>query len=120
MLAAETMGIDQLGVHHRRQSDPSVVNKDFATRHARAEVVSHGAKHHQRAPGHVLRAMLPHAFDPRRGTTIAPREPLAGSSSAEQFAAGRAVENGVAEQVWFARIVGRRPYDDPPTAHPLS
>ena len=65
MVATEPVGVDQLGIHHRGQSDPGVVDKYFTTSHAGAEVVSHRAKHHQGSPGHVLGAMLPRALDHR-------------------------------------------------------
>src|ERR1700687_3924114 len=119
MLAAKPVGVHKLAIYNAGQSDPGVVDKDFATRHPGAEVMSDGAEHDQGASGHVLGAMLPHALDHGRGAAVADREALARLSRAEELAAGCAIEDGVAQQVWLARIIGRRPHDDSAAPHPL-
>src|SRR6185503_4654218 len=47
-------------------------------------------------------------------------EPLARRSGAEELAAGRAVEHGVADEARVARVVGRRRHHDPPAGHRLA
>ena len=109
MLTAEPVHVDEFGIHHRRHSNPVVIDEDFTARHPGAEVVAHRPEHHQGAAGHVLGGMLPHSFDHRRGTAVADGEALAGFPGAEELPPSRTVEDGVPEQMGIAGIVGGRP-----------
>ena len=64
--------------------------------------------------------MVAGAFDDGRRARVPNGEALAGTACAEELAACRAVEHGVAEQDRITDIVGRRNDDDPPAAHSLA
>ena len=72
-------------------------------RHAGGEISPGLAQHDHQALGHVLAAVIAHAFDHRRRAGVAHREPLARHAVEERLAAGRAVEHDVADQNVFLR-----------------
>ena len=81
------------------------------------------AEHHHQTVGHVLAAVVAHAFDDRRGAGVAHREALAGHAVEEGFAAGRAVQAHVADQNIFLRHefrIARRINDQPAAGKSLA
>ena len=80
-------------------------------------------KHDHDAAGHVLAAVIAHAFDDGRRAAIAHREPLAGEAIDEDFARRRAVEQRIADDDVFLGIEGRarrRLHDDPAAGEALA
>ena len=57
------------------------------------EVASGGAEHHNSAAGHVLAAVVAHAFDYKRGTAVTNAETFAGATGYEHLA-GSGAETG--------------------------
>ncbi len=78
-----------------------VVDVGDAAAHAGGEVAAGGTEHDDEAVGHVFAAVVAHAFDHRGGAGVADGEALAGDAVEEDFAAGGAVENDVADQDAF-------------------
>ena len=89
-----------------------------AAGHAGGEVAAGGAQNHGAAAGHVLAAMIPHAFDDGPGAAVADAEPFGGATAEERLAAGGAVQAHVANQdVPFGRkSAGLGRIDDQPAA----
>ena len=63
------------------------------TGEACTEIASGGAEHHNSAAGHVLAAVVAHAFDHKRGTAVTNAETFAGASGHEHLA-GSGAETG--------------------------
>ena len=70
--------------------------------------------------GHVLAAVVADALDDRDGARVANREALTCRACAEELAARRAVERGVADETRIAGVAGRRRDHDPAAAHRLA
>ena len=90
---------------------------------AGAEVQAGAAEHRDHAAGHVFAAVIARAFDHRERAGIAHREAFAGAARGVQFAAGGAVEAGVAEDGRFVgdvARVARRTDDDAAVGHALA
>ena len=75
-----------------------VVDVGLAAGHPGAEVAADRAEDDDGAARHVLAGVVADALDDRDRARVADGEALAGAAGAEELAAGRAVENGVAEQ----------------------
>src|SRR5690606_18753597 len=84
------------------------------TGHARTEVVAGTTQHTDHAAGHVFTAVVAGAFDDRVTARVAHREALTGNPGGEQFAAGGAIQAGVADDGGLFRAEGtaRRRSDD--------
>ena len=74
-----------------------VVDERHAARHAGAEVFADGAEDRDRAACHVFAGIGAGAFDDRGCAGVAHGEAFAGEAGGEEFAAGCAVEAGVAD-----------------------
>ena len=64
-------------------------------------------KHHHPPAGHILAAVIAHAFDHRLHAAVAHAETLAGHAADIGLAAGRAVKGHVADDDVFFRRKGR-------------
>ena len=71
-----------------------------ATAHACGKVAPRLAEDHHAPAGHVLAAVVAHAFDHRLCTTVANGEPLRGTAAVERLAAGRTVQANVADDMF--------------------
>ncbi len=89
-----------------------------AAAHAGGEVAAGGAEHHHAAAGHVLAAVVAHAFDHRMGAAVSHAEPLGGAAAEERFAARGAVQAHVADDDVVLRFEAphSRRVDDHPAA----
>ena len=87
-------------------SDPVIVieQEGHTTGHAGTDVASGAAKHHHNATGHVLTAVISGTLHDRTGTTVADTKALTGTTMGKQFATGRSVQTGVAENHLIARV----------------
>src|SRR6185437_5117411 len=72
-----------------------------ASAHAGGEVAAGRPEHYDESVGHVLAAVVAHAFNNRSGAGIANREALAADAVEEGFATGRAVERDVPHENAF-------------------
>src|SRR5579885_3048738 len=79
-----------------------------ATAHPRREVPTRAAEHHHRAPGHVLAAVVAHAFHHRGDPAVAHAEALARLPAEEHLPARRSVERYVAHDDVLLGQEGRR------------
>ena len=77
-----------------------------AAAHTGSEVLARLAQHHHSAAGHVLAAVVAHAFDDSGSAGITDAEPLAGYTADKGLAAGSAVEGNVADDDVLAAVVG--------------
>ena len=92
-----------------------VIDERHAARHAGAEILADGAEDHDCAAGHVFARIGARAFDDRDRAGIAHREAFAGETGGEEFAAGCAIEAGVADDGAVAvRLGGGRSVMRPP------
>ncbi len=78
-----------------------VVDESDAAAHAGGEVAAGRAEHDDDAVGHVFAAVIAHAFDHGCCAGVANRKALAGDAVEEDFAAGCAVEDDVADENAF-------------------
>ncbi len=78
-----------------------VVDVGDAAAHAGGEVAAGGAENDDEAVGHVFAAVVAHAFDDGGCAGVADGEALAGDAVEEDFAAGCAVEDDVADEDAF-------------------
>ena len=84
-------------LQRRTNSAVLVEDEGDAAAHAGGEVAPGGAEHDDGAAGHVLAAVIADALDDRGRAAVAHGEALAGAAGEERAAAGRAVEDGVAD-----------------------
>src|SRR5256885_14621313 len=117
MFPGEPVALAQLSIHHRRKPDASVIDEPPPAGHPGAQVVTDGAEDYPRAAGHVLGGMLAHPFDHGRRSAVAHGESLPGFAGAEEFAAGRSVEDRVPQEVRLAGIILWRSHDNPAACH---
>ena len=75
-----------------------VIDIGEAAAHAGGKIAARSSQHHDRAVGHVLAAMVAHAFHHRGCAGVADGEAFAGDAVEENLAAGCAVEDDVADQ----------------------
>src|SRR5436190_11632247 len=92
---------------------------EVASGHAGAEVEADVSEDDDRSARHVLARVITNTLDNRRRAGVAHGEAFPGPSGAEELTAGRAVEDGVAEQHGVPYVAGRRQHDDAAAAHPL-
>src|SRR5947207_5010876 len=111
---------DELRVEAKGETADRVEHVELAAAHSRRDVEPDLAEDDHSAARHVLARVVAGTFDDRDGAGVAHRETLAYASRAEELAAGRAVENGVAEQHGVAGIVASRQDRDSPAPHPLA
>ena len=78
-----------------------VVDVGDAAAHAGGEVAAGGTEDDDEAVGHVFAAVVAHAFDDGGCAGVADGEALAGDAVEEDFAAGCAVEDDVADEDAF-------------------
>ena len=105
------------------KSPRSSIDVGDAAAHAGGEVAAAAAQHHDHAAGHVLAAVIAHAFDHGGGAGVAHREALAGHAAEVRLAAGGAVEHHVADDDVLLRPEGRiarRIDDDASAGEPLA
>src|SRR5579883_1872190 len=88
---------DQLRIELLWEIAALVEHVGNAVRHAGAKVASRLTEDDYHALGHVLAAVVAHAFDDGQRAAVAHREALAGSPGHEELAARRAVQHGVAD-----------------------
>src|SRR6478736_4763214 len=96
-----------------------VEEKRLAAGHPGAEVATVRAEDDDRAAGHVLAPVVADALNDRKCARVAHGEPLAGRAGAEELAAGRAVEHGIAEEARIADVARRGRDDDTAAGHRL-
>ena len=75
-----------------------VVDVGDAAAHARGEIAAGGTEDDDETVGHVFAAMIANALDDRGCAGVADSEALAGDTVEENFAAGGAVEDDVADE----------------------
>ena len=120
--------IERLEVHHLAIAAPlepavRVEHVRHAAAHAGGEVAAGPAEDHHAAAGHVLAAVVAHAFDDHGRAAVAHAETLARHAADVAFAAGRAVERHVADDDVLLRLEGgrlRRIRDQPAAGKPLA
>src|SRR5207248_1941328 len=81
-----------------------IVDIGDAAAHARREIAPGLAQHHHAAAGHVLAAVIAHAFDHRLHAGITDAEALADHAAQENLAAGCAVADHVAGDDVLLRV----------------
>ena len=94
-----------------------------ATGHAGSKVAAGLAEHDDGTAGHVLAAVVAHAFDHRRGAGVTHSEALATHAGEEGFALDRAVEHGVADDDVLGGVAAElviRAHDDAPAGQALA
>src|SRR3990172_7187270 len=107
---------DELIVH---EALLGVEQEARAARHPRPEIAPVGTEHDDGASGHVLARVIADTLHNGRRTRVAHRETLTRATGAVQLTAGRAIEDGVAEQAGVAGVTGGRSDQDPASAHRL-
>src|SRR5579864_2402364 len=80
-----------------------VENISDTAAHARSKISSASAQHHDETVGHVLAAVIAHAFDHGSRARVPHRKTLACHAIEKCFAAGGAIERNVANQNIFFR-----------------
>src|SRR5579864_532458 len=89
-----------------------VENIGDAAAHARREISSASAQHHDESIGHVLASVIADTFDHGGGSRISHRKALARHAVEKCFAASGAIKRNVANQNIFfrceMRLLGRK------------
>ena len=114
---------DQLGIKLLRKLAALVEHIGDAVRHAGSEVAACLPQDDDDALSHVLAAVIANALDYRFGAAVTYCEALARPAGGEKHAAGRAIEDRVADDsvvVAGKRRVLRRPHNHLTAAHPLA
>ena len=94
-----------------------------AAGHPCRKIAARGADDHNPPAGHILAAVVPHAFNHRRGAGITHRETLTGQPAEKRLAHDSPVQNHIArDHVLFRDILCpvRRENDDTPAGKPLA
>src|SRR3954471_469966 len=105
VLVLHVLELDQLGVAARRELALGVEHVGDTAAHARGEVATGRTEHHHATARHVLAAVVAGPLDDRVDARVAHREALAGEAAEERPPAGRAVQDGVADQDVLLRHV---------------
>src|SRR4029434_10691274 len=112
-----------VGVAAIAETGLAIEDEGHSSAHPRSEVPAGGPEHHDHAAGHVLATVIAHALHDRRRAAVPHGEPLTGEPGREELAAGRAVEDGVADDdvlLGGEARARRRPDDDPPSGEALA
>ena len=107
-IATDGLELDHGGIAAKLEIPVLVVDVRDPAAHSGREVASRAPEHHRHAPGHVLAAVVPHAFHHRDGAGVANREPFAGDAPEIALPGDRPVEDRVPDEDVLFRDEARR------------